>query len=87
MESDSTIHDIPESFRNKLFDNGFVIDDDCNEIDIIRNRNEKAIHSKDYMLVVLPTLNCNFKCWYCIQNHIPSMMDDDIFEQIGRAHV
>ena len=68
MESDSTIHDIPESFRNKLFDNGFVIDDDCNEIDIIRNRNEKAIHSKDYMLVVLPTLNCNFKCWYCMSH-------------------
>lgn len=86
LESDSTIHDIHESFRNKLFDNGFVIDDDCNEIDIIRNRNEKAIHSKDYMLVVLPTLNCNFKCWYCIQNHIPSMMDDDIFERI-KQHI
>lgn len=32
----------------------------------------------------MPTLNCNFKCWYCIQDHIPSKMSTETIEIIER---
>lgn len=65
-----------------LTENGFLIPDGTNEIDIIRNYHKKAVNRKDYFLVLLPTLNCNYKCWYCIQDHIPSIMRSDVMKSI-----
>lgn len=73
-------------FYNKLITNGFIVHDAINELDIIRDKNEKERNSKDYFLTVLPTLNCNFKCWYCIQNHIPSMMSAETMNKV-KAHI
>ena len=62
----------------------FIIDDDVDEINVIRKCHQEAVHSKDYFLIILPTLNCNFKCWYCIQEHIPSVMNPETFETLKR---
>ncbi|QCD36551.1 radical SAM protein [Muribaculum gordoncarteri] len=72
------------SFYQKLVDNEFIIDDNVDEIEVIRKRNLETIHSKDYFLVILPTLNCNYKCWYCIQNHIPSMMSQETITRVKK---
>ena len=72
---------LSESFYNKLKNNGFIVDD-VDELDTIRRKNEEAINKKDYFLVVLPTLNCNFKCWYCVQEHVASLMSDVTIEKI-----
>lgn len=71
-------------FYEKLKQGGFIIDDSVDELDIIRQKNDASIHSKDYYMIVLPTLDCNFKCWYCIQNHIPSKMSTETFEKLKR---
>ncbi len=68
----------------KLRESGFIVDDDFDELQFIREQYDKAVNSKNYMLVILPTLNCNFKCWYCIQDHIPSLMNVDTLESIKR---
>ncbi len=68
----------------KLCDSKFIIDDDVDEINVIRKCHQEAVHSKDYFLIILPTLNCNFKCWYCIQEHIPSVMNPETFETLKR---
>lgn len=62
--------------------NGFLMEDEIDELKIIRQNNELSIHNKDYFLIILPTLNCNFSCWYCIQNHIPSKISTDTLENI-----
>lgn len=77
LHTSSSILQLPDSFREKLYSGGFIIDEDVNELDVILNENVKAVNKKDYFLVILPTLNCNFKCWYCIQDHIPSVMSED----------
>ena len=68
----------------KLCDSKFIIDDDVDEINVIRKCHQEAVLSKDYFLIILPTLNCNFKCWYCIQEHIPSVMNPETFEALKR---
>lgn len=78
-------HEIEEKanfFYLKLKECGFLIDDEIDELKIIRQNNDLSIHNKDYFLIILPTLNCNFSCWYCIQNHIPSKMSNDTVENI-----
>ena len=50
----------------KLQNWNFVIPDDIDEIDRIRYNNKKKIFSERKLwLTINPTLECNFKCWYC----------------------
>lgn len=86
LESPDSYSELSSAFYEKLLKYGFIIEDDVDELDIIRIKNEETIHSKDYFLVILPTLNCNFKCWYCIQDHIFSKMDSSVIEMI-KMHI
>lgn len=84
INTPSIISHLPKVLTDKLTSGGFLIKDKVNELEIIRARNEERINQKDYMLIILPTLNCNYKCWYCIQDHIPSRMPYETIEAIKR---
>lgn len=59
------------TFYEKLIEDGFVIDNDKDEIDAVRKIMEAVDgDSSQYHLVINPTMNCNFKCWYCYESHI-----------------
>ncbi len=73
-----------QTFYENLISKGFLVEDSYDELNEIRKRNHDAKHHKNYFLVLLPTLNCNFNCWYCIQDHIPSMMSDQVIENVKR---
>lgn len=70
------------SLLEKLIECGFIIEDEVNELDIIRSKHNKAVNNKQYFLVILPTLNCNYNCWYCIQEHIPTIMQSNVMEAV-----
>ena len=74
LEQPTQLEEVSPRFYNKLVEKGFLVDDSVDELNIIRERNEQAINCREYFLIILPTLNCNFKCWYCIQDHIVSKM-------------
>lgn len=78
------IKEVSETLFDKLANGGFLVSDDADELQIIRQKHHDAVHSKNYFLIVLPTLNCNFKCWYCIQDHVPSKMSQKTFDAIKR---
>lgn len=84
--SSDQLNVIPQTIQDKLIVGGFIISKSENELDLIRKYNRVAIDQKNYFLVILPTLNCNFKCWYCIQHHIPSVMSEFTKTQI-KAHI
>lgn len=71
-------------FYKLLIDGGFIINNDTDELNIIRSKNEKACNSKKYNLTILPTLDCNFRCWYCYENHTPYKMSNDTVERIKK---
>lgn len=73
-----------KTMYDKMKDNGFIIPADVNEIDLVRQKHDEAVHRKDYFMVVLPTLNSNYSCWYCIQDHIPTVMSDTTLEALKR---
>ena len=70
------------SIYDKLLTGGFVVYEDINELNIVREKHKEAVNTKNYFLVILPTLNCNYKCWYCIQDHIPSIMNDSVMQSV-----
>lgn len=50
-----------------LYKNGFIIDSDAIEEDILSENFEKSINDVPLIFVLLLTLNCNFNCVYCFQ--------------------
>lgn len=69
-----------EEFENKykvayqnLCKLGVIIPDGRDELAIIRYKNKLATFcSRELRIVVYPTQDCNLKCWYCYENHIPN---------------
>jgi len=72
------------AFIKVLKEENFVIEDGKDEIQIIRSNFENGHNSKEYKLTILPTLNCNFNCWYCIQDHIESKMTPETIVKIKK---
>lgn len=71
-------------FGEKMLNSGFLIQYNKNElVDVLCKRNYER-NRKDYFLVILPTLDCNFNCWYCIQDHIQSVMSEETKDRILR---
>lgn len=89
---EETISSQPESLRkisenlyDKLFQGCFIVDDNVDEVKRVIEQNENAVNNKGYLLTILPTLNCNFRCWYCIQEHVAgTKMDPETIRKVKR---
>lgn len=74
------------SFYEYLSENHFLVKEDIDEIEEIK----KFVYTidenkKKYDLTINPTLNCNFKCWYCYETHIKhSKMNADIVSRVKK---
>ncbi|WP_175620882.1 radical SAM/SPASM domain-containing protein [Chryseobacterium schmidteae] len=65
------LNDIHEDFYNFLIEKKFLINDDFDELNYIKNlQNIIDNNEHSYHLIINPTMNCNFKCWYCYESHI-----------------
>ncbi len=88
-----TILDFPDRYVNKegykdflsvLNKNGFLIEDDVDELEQLRNLFEAYKETKVYSLMILTTYSCNFSCWYCVQKHKNKYLNVEIIENIKK---
>ena len=79
----SLLTQYPKHFE-KLKELGFIIDSDRNELSEIRFQNkQEAFNSRDLYIMIYPTQDCNLKCWYCYESHVPnSFMSDETQDRI-----
>lgn len=82
IDNPDTNRKIYGTFISRMMSQGFIIDDATNEADVIRRKFESKRVGHQYYLMVLPTYQCNLRCWYCTQNHENLFMDDRTFEKI-----
>lgn len=70
------------ALHQQLKDAGIIIDDETDEISLLEERIRNADNNEsEYILHINPTLDCNFRCWYCYENHIPySKMSREVLE-------
>ncbi|MEO0581441.1 MAG: radical SAM protein [Bacteroidota bacterium] len=78
------LSDLHPSFYQELVNTGFLVEETTDELQkVIDLRNEVDFADDHYSLVINPTMNCNFKCWYCYESHIKgSKMNDETMEKI-----
>ena len=70
--------------KKLLIESGILIDEEVNEVKELEMRILEGINGNgDYTLHINPTLDCNFRCWYCYENHlVGSQMNDDILSRV-----
>lgn len=69
-------------YWHKLYEDRFIIEDDCDELKEIQRRHWKTANSADELdITVVSTLKCNSDCTYCYQRNLdfqyPEMTEDD----------
>lgn len=81
VEKLKTIH--PELYAY-LLDNKFIIENEFNETEEIIQKMKRESSSPEFFgLTINPTMNCNFKCWYCYETHEPgSYMNQQVFDAV-----
>jgi uncharacterized protein len=52
---------------------------DIPKILLLKNR-QQVFENKIYRLFINPTLNCNFSCWYCYEQHNKKRMANDVMD-------
>lgn len=63
-----------------------MVNDDINEVEMVRNLFLRRKNStQTYDLTINTSLQCNLKCWYCYETHIPkSLMPLSLVDKILR---
>ncbi len=73
------------SVFNQFRNWGFIVDENEDEIALLRFRNHQAIYTdRNYRLFINPTLECNFACWYCYEKHSQGYMSEDTISKIKK---
>lgn len=67
-----------------LKDKGIIVGESLDEIEQVKELRQKVDFNEDkFHLTINPTMNCNFKCWYCYESHIKnSILDNSTLEKI-----
>ncbi len=76
---------INPSFYKQLVKNESIVEDwrdECQEL--IHRIEEMDGNSYSYILIVNPTLDCNFRCWYCYEEHLLGKMNQETLERTKR---
>lgn len=84
LESPDSQGEWAEAFIARMKESGFIVDDDTDELDWVKTKFEALRNGDQYFLMVLPTYQCNLRCWYCIQDHEDLFMDDEVLERTKR---
>ena len=75
-----------EEFYRTLVEADAIIATDRDEFAELKSLSEKIDNAQhECKIIVNPTMDCNFKCWYCYENHVVnSKINSDILERIKR---
>lgn len=79
-----SISDLSSGFVDQMMKAGAIVDDDVDEVaEVGKMIGEVDNDDSTFELIVNPTLDCNFHCWYCYENHLKgSKMDEGIVSAI-----
>ena len=67
IESNAEIS-LNQEFEKKLREGNFIVDDNENELELVRERLLRARYSSNSLgLTIAPTMDCNFACTYCYE--------------------
>ncbi len=75
--------DFEDAVAGSMYELGFLIDDDIDEIQELEKNRENACYYHDELTItVMVTEKCNFRCPYCYQDHMPVSLSAEKTQQL-----
>lgn len=72
-----------EDILRKMQASGFVLNDETDELTILKYRNYKNKNANNvFNIIIAPTLQCNFECPYCYETANNKFINDEVKEAI-----
>ncbi|MCZ4223996.1 radical SAM/SPASM domain-containing protein [Pedobacter rhodius] len=86
IEGIDNLEDVHPTFFSALKHKEFLLEDSVDEVQKVMDLRNAVDYAEDaYHLTINPTMNCNFKCWYCYETHIKaSRMNEEIIERVNK---
>ena len=80
------LNEVHPALYDALCKQDFLIDIATDEVEKVKKVRDAVDFAEDaYHLTINPTMNCNFKCWYCYETHIKaSRMNEEISDRVNR---
>lgn len=60
----------------------FIVEEGFDERAILKEERDSFVHALEFKTTILPTFECNYNCWYCVQEHEPVVLDYTRFDLI-----
>ena len=75
------------SFYDYLIEQEFIIEEIKDELSTLKEISKRIDNdSETFILTINPTMNCNFKCWYCYETQIEnSKLENDVIDKIKKC--
>lgn len=85
-EDVESLRDFEPDFFEALKNEEFIVENELDEVAVVKAISRRVdFNDNEYRLTVNPTMNCNFKCWYCYETHVKdSRMNEDIVERTNK---
>ncbi|WP_223654332.1 radical SAM/SPASM domain-containing protein [Hymenobacter psoromatis] len=82
-EGIDNLQEVHPKFYEALVEGGYIVENESNEVEQVKEVSRLVdLNESIYRLTINPTMNCNFKCWYCYETHVKgSRMSNDIIER------
>jgi uncharacterized protein len=70
-EGVNQLQEFHAQFYEYLLQEAFLVPVGIDEIEKVKQLSKQVDENEDeFLLTINPTLNCNFKCWYCYETHL-----------------
>lgn len=72
------------SFYTQLKETGCLVSDDDNELVLLQKMVDSVrLKNDEFHLIVNPTIDCNFRCWYCYESHVEgSQLSEEVLRSL-----
>lgn len=78
-----SIDSLPTSVKDEFIEHKIIVRKEIDEFEeTYKMLEENLLSNRSFHMIINPTLNCNCRCWYCIENHPQSKMSDKTISQI-----
>lgn len=85
-EGIDSLEEIHPTFYSYLKSEEYLVEDEVNEVEKVKKIVYQVDNNYDsFLLTINPTMNCNFKCWYCYETHIKvSSFSQNMIDKVSR---